>query len=244
MKKFIPLALLLVGLLVLGGVFVFIRGRGKDTDDLEFEEEVAEVELEKRPVATLTPSSDGHWLKLRIEKIVIKAETLDYELLYKVPDGRTQGVPGVINLDSEEDIERDLLLGSESSGKFRYDEGVERGTLTLRFRNSKGKLVAKFMTEFHLQTGVDTLNSLDDKFSYKMDEESDEHFITMETFGLPKDFDGDISSGPYGVFSSSTGDIGGIVSLGGGNIFVLDGSNWIELDQGIAEDIGTFVSSN
>ena len=63
--------------------------------------------------------------------------------------GIQQGVPGTAKLDGG-DIERKMLLGSESSGKFRYDEGVKGGTLTLRFRNSKGRLIGKLSTEFTL----------------------------------------------------------------------------------------------
>ena len=158
MKRFLPIFLVLLGILVLAGVYFFVIKGKKETDVVQ-EEETARIEvpLGERPVASLTPSSDGHWLKMVIEKIAIDAATLDYELLYKLPDGRTQGVPGTIKLEGQDSIERDLLLGSESSGKFRYDEGVENGTLTLRFRNQKGKLIVKFATEFHLQSETSSL---------------------------------------------------------------------------------------
>src|SRR3972149_8163539 len=162
MKKFLPLIFLLLGVLVLVGVFFLIKGKKEVPQDEE--EKVPEIAFENRPITSLTPSEDGHWLKLQIDKVKIKAKSLDYELLYKLPDGRTQGVPGTVDLSSTTKIERDLLLGSESSGKFRYDEGVEEGTLTLRFRNSKGILTAKFLTEFSLISDTKTLSSIDGKF--------------------------------------------------------------------------------
>lgn len=148
MKKYLPLILIGVGILVLIGGFLFVRSsRNKGG---EGEESVKEIPAEQRPLVSLTPSGDGHWLKLKIEKIKVeKAASLDYELLYSLPDGRTQGVPGTVKIDGK-DIERDLLLGSESSGKFRYDEGVTGGTLTIRFRDSKGKLIGKLSTKFTL----------------------------------------------------------------------------------------------
>src|SRR3990172_269662 len=201
MKKFLPIFILLLGVGVLIGAFFLIRGRGeKEEGD---EEEVIEVAFDKRPVTTLPPSSDGHWLKLRIEKLGDLGESLDYELLYQLPDGRTQGVPGSITLGTEATIERDLLLGSESSGKFRYDEGVTGGTLTLRFRNSKGKLTAKFLTEFSLISDTKSLSSSDGKFKYELTKSSKDFFIVMGTFGAPLGYSGQPSSGPYGVFSSS-----------------------------------------
>lgn len=165
-----------------------------------------EVSLEDRPVVSLTPSVDGHWLKLSIEKFKIDAESLDYELLYDLPDGRTQGVPGTVALEGKSKIERDLLMGSESSGKFRYDEGVEEGDLTIRFRNDKGKLLVKFATKFHLQSGSKSLTSIDTKFSYTFDKKpAKAFFVTMETFGLPEGTSvSEVTAGPYGIFTSAS----------------------------------------
>lgn len=148
-KKYLPFILVGVGVLVLVGAFLFIRSSKKVGIE---DETVKEIPVEQRPLVSLVPSSDGHWLKLKIEKIkVVKAASLDYELLYSLPDGRTQGAPGTIKLDGN-DIVRDLLLGSESSGKFRYDEGVSGGTMTIRFRDSKGKLIGKLSTKFTMSS--------------------------------------------------------------------------------------------
>ncbi len=150
MKKLLPIILFLVGLVVFAGVYFFVIKGKKVSEEVE-DEPVAEIPAEMRPFASLTPSSDGHWLKLLIRDIKIEAVSLDYELLYKTREGNTQGVPGTIKLEGQTQIERDLLLGSESSGKFRYDEGVSEGSLTLRFRNEKGKLVGKLSTDFTLE---------------------------------------------------------------------------------------------
>lgn len=149
MRKYLPLILIGVGLVVLVGGFLFIKSRNKGGEE---EEVVKEIPADQRPLVSLIPSSDGHWLKLKIEKIRVQgAKSLDYELLYSLPDGRTQGVPGTVKIEGK-DIERDLLLGSESSGKFRYDEGVTGGTMTIRFRDTKGKLIGKLSTKFTLSS--------------------------------------------------------------------------------------------
>jgi len=148
-RKYLPLILIGVGLVVLVGGFLFIKSRNKGGEE---EEVVKEIPADQRPLVSLIPSSDGHWLKLKIEKIRVQgAKSLDYELLYSLPDGRTQGVPGTVKIEGK-DIERDLLLGSESSGKFRYDEGVTGGTMTIRFRDTKGKLIGKLSTKFTLSS--------------------------------------------------------------------------------------------
>lgn len=244
-KKYLPLLLVVLALGILTSIVLIVRSRNKSVPEVSETSTVQEVSLEKRPIASLTPSSDGHWLKLIIEKLEIKAESMDYELLYDLPDGRTQGVPGTIELKDEEKIERDLLLGSESSGKFRYDEGVKEGQLTLRFRDGKGKLVAKFTTKFHLQNLAKELTSIDEKFSFISTKgASKDFFVTMETFGIPANAIGTVMSGPYGVFSSATSVVPGTVKLGSGTLYRAEGSKWEKLEEGKAASIGIFLETS
>lgn len=223
--------------------FIFLKNKKKAP--IEEEETVAEIPFEKRPFTTLTPSEDGHWLEMKIDGIKVDAESLDYELLYKLPDGRTQGVPGTIQIEGGKDIERKLLLGSESSGKFRYDEGVENGTLTLRFRNGKGKLVGKLTTDFHLQEADDVLTSSDGKFKYEFDKTPKRgFFVVMNTFGVPQAFSKTVKSGPFGVFSSLETELSGTVKMDGNVLYELAEGDWQKLEGGKAADLGIFVSSN
>jgi hypothetical protein len=214
MKKYLPIIPVVLGILVLIGAFMWVRGRKTaDTANLPTnEEEVAEIPFESRPFTSLTPTEDGHWLNLHIDPVKLAGATsLDYELLYTVEDGRTQGVPGTVKISSGEAIERELLLGSESSGKFRYDEGVSEGILTLRLRNSQGKLIGKLSTKFHLQSNTDSLESLDSDFKYILDETpEDVHFVTMQTFGTPSSADGaNNNSIVIGIFASSEEEFSG-----------------------------------
>lgn len=202
-KKYLPLIFVGIGVLILIIVFVFIK-RSINKEGVTDEEVATEIAFNNRPVASLTPSGDGHWLKLRVDMITLaKASSLDYELLYGLPDGRTQGVPGSVDLNDQVMFERDLLLGSESSGKYRYDEGVSDGSLTIRIRDSKGKLLAKFSTKFNLQSGVQELDSVAGDFKYTLANKSKGiYFVTMETFGLPDRSITSVEKGPYGVFAS------------------------------------------
>lgn len=150
MKKYLPFILLGVGLLaVIIGIIVVKNLKKQGTDD-ESDIAVPEIPADQRPSVSLTPTNDGHWLNFVVSKTNVKgAASMDYELVYSVKNGGQQGVPGTVKLDGS-NVERKLLLGSESSGKFRYDEGVETGTMTLRFRNSSGKLIGKLSTTFTL----------------------------------------------------------------------------------------------
>jgi hypothetical protein len=134
-------------------VFFVAKGmKGGGTSVTEEEAVVPEIPLDQRPSISLTPTSDGHWLNFIVKNIKVKdASSMDYELLYTTGAGIQQGVPGTVKLDGA-DVERKLLLGSESSGKFRYDEGVKDGTISIKFRNSAGKLLGKLSTTFSLGT--------------------------------------------------------------------------------------------
>ena len=245
MKRYLPLLFFLSGTLLLIGTLYFFVLRKPATEETKEEEGLTEVSLIDRPIASLTPTQDGHWLKLRIEKLLSAADSLDYELLYTLPDGRTQGVPGTIDLKGESEIERDLLLGSESSGKFRYDEGVETGTLTLRFRNDKGKLLARFSTKFHLQFATKDLSSVEGKFSYMLDKlPAKTFFVTMETFGVSTNAPGTVTGGPYGIFSSGSSAFPGTAKLSGGALYTLEGASWTKLTEGEASDIGVFITTS
>lgn len=241
MKKYLPIVIVaLVVLLVIVGAFFILRGRGASSV-VDEEANLREIPLNERPFTSLTPKEDGHWLKLSIESIkVADAKKLDYELLYKTKEGTTQGVPGSLTLADGAKVERDLLLGSESSGKFRYDDGVEEGTLTLRFRNEKGKLIGKLSTNFHLQKAASVLNSVDNNFKYSLDKvPGSDFFVTMETFGLPKEL-ANVDSGPYGIFASSADTFAGMVELSG-KVTRYDGNAWIEIGDNKSTNIGVFV---
>ncbi|OGM09044.1 hypothetical protein A2159_01510 [Candidatus Woesebacteria bacterium RBG_13_34_9] len=206
MKKFLPLIILILGIGVL--ITVFFVNKSKNTSENSFTQEekaLIDVPLEKRPVVSLTPTSDGHYLKLKIEKLnLFNAVSLDYKLEYKVPGNPDQGVPGMVKLTGKDIFEADLLLGSESSGKYRYDEGVEQGSITLSYRNADGKLLARFKSDFHLQSDVGELTSLDGKFNYTLDKtQKGVFYITMPTIGNPdSSFTAVISKDGYAVFAS------------------------------------------
>ena len=237
MKKFLPIILFVVGLIVLLLVYFLVIKSPKKNKTVEDDSaSLIEVSLNERPVVSLTPTTDGHWLNLKIEKIKIPgAFSMDYELLYNLPDGRTQGVPGSITLNGQTLIERELLLGSESSGKFRYDEGVKEGTMTIRFRNDKGKLTARFTTKFALLSGTKVLESVDQAFIATLSKTTKGYFVVMETFGVPKEAPGDVKSGPYGLFYSEDTSLSGEAKMGDYTTYIYKDTNWQKgsFDSGI-----------
>lgn len=216
MKKKLPFILLGAGVLVLLLVFVFTRITGSNSTASNDPEGGREVAFKDRPVVALIPTADGHYLKLKVDKFSnLKATTMDYELLYDTADEITQGVPGTVELEGKDTYENDLLLGSESSGKFRYDEGVEKGSITLRFRDQNGKLLSKFESDFRLLSNTNTLESADGKFVYKTDSEKPNgFFVVMDLIGAERDLPKK-GAPAYTLYASSGNGIGGNVSIEG-----------------------------
>lgn len=242
MKKYLPIIIIVVVvLLLIGGAFLFWQGRRatKTEPGLEPEGVLIETTLEERPYITLTPSSDGHWLTIDVSRIK-DADSLEYELLYNTESGATQGSINSVKLKGETTYTKKILLGSESSGRFKYDEGVTQGTLTLRLRGGPG--TRKFVTEFHLQQGDKELTSIDNNFTLTGTLTPTLFYVTMHTIGLPGEFEGEVIAGPYEAFSSGVNTVkNGIVSLKlpegieEAKLYSWSGTSWVEEEAEIEE---------
>ena len=116
--------------------------------------------------------------------------------------------------------------------------------MTIRFRNRDGKLLIKFSSDFHLQSGDQELTSIDGVFSLNFEVTPDGYFVTMPTIGIPGKDTGDAKEGPYGVFSSETSFPQGEVTVGGGNVYLLEEGDWKMLEDNNTGAIGIFISAS
>ena len=247
MKKFAPVIIVLVvfALLAGGGFYVYKSFFGAPKEVVE--DEGPELDASLRPFVTITPTEDGHYMDLTISNINVPgAKKMEFELFYTTGEGNNQGTTGKVTLKGNDLVKNQILLGSESSGKFRYDQGVELGTLTIKFRDENGKNIGRTATTWRLQHGTRDLASSDGKFKYTLSEDSDAYFVTLITMGLPKQFDGTTSLESYGVFTSSEDPIAGTVSLGEGNLNMWNSQKevWESVSNNLSENTGIFISSN
>lgn len=250
MRRYLPIFLSVAAILVvIGAIFAFLNLRAQKQG--EAGEEVApQISQDLRPFTTLSPGStgtcvggspDGSWLKLSVSDI--KFPALEYIVLYQTEEGVGQGVPSsLIDLQGETTLSRDILLGSESKGRCKYDKGVEQGSLTIKFRTVEGKFLGKLETDWNLQTKDTTLTSVDGKFKLTARTVPTGFFLTTNTFGLPAFAPGEIIGGPYGVFGSKTTQVSGTVEIEGeGTIYVWDGNSWEKLADGKTSTLGIFI---
>lgn len=205
--KFLSLALL-----VLASSF-FLSGCGKKTTQTNNQPtgnntkkpttELVLSESEK-PIISLIPRADGHELKLKLENIPSSVNQIDYELIYSASDNglvMEKGVGDTVKNVSKI-LEKDLLLGTASCTngcKYKYDEGVNSGTLSLTLYTSDNQSTT-FESPFILKTSADIKKD----GGFKLDTES---FSVKATTTTKSDYFVVVKNYPsyYSVFSSGTG---------------------------------------
>lgn len=218
---------------------------------------------DKAPFTTLTITPDkksgsvsGHTFTMNITGLDASQKTLEYVLLYDLPDGRQQGIPGSIALEGKSSLTRDDLLMGSCSKVCRFDDGVKKGTIELTYRNEMGDATGDALGDWHLQSGEKILTSVDNTFEFQTPKAPAGWVVTMTSFGLPAKINGRLLVGPFTLTSSSTLKTPGTVtfkSSGAGQgaaISMWDGSSWRPLatksasGDSISADapsLGTFV---
>lgn len=246
MKKVLPIFfIVLIGFLVGGAVVWFLKPPSSEekkeaqTGKTVKEEKVgSELPLEERPYVTLTPGLSCEYT-LNINGIKGFPSQLEYEVVYQVDSGITQGVPGTIKLAGKSSIARDLLFGTESSGNRRCDKGVREGTVTIKYRDEDGKLAGKIESNFRVYESAKAIK-LDD-FNFDLGKISTGKYVVMSTIGLPGKAPGRVTAGPFGVFGAKSKVSAEVTVSGGGDIYMWDSSKWIKLEDGKTTLLGTFI---
>ena len=81
---------------------------------------------------SLTPRYDKKAATLKIKRVSERIDTAEYEFQYETIDGKNQGVLGRIDLSTQKDILKEILLGTCSKNVCRYDTAT-KGILTIKF---------------------------------------------------------------------------------------------------------------
>lgn len=257
LKFIIPGVLLLV---VLGWLF-WPSKKTKTTTSAPTKkmEEINKIAMADRPYVTLIPREDGKEVKMTIA-LVKDATNLEYEMEYQA-ESLIQGVFGTIDLVKEPaPVAKDLLFGSCSKGKCRYDEGVSGGSLTLRFDGGSAPFALK--TDFNLQNMFDRQGKFVSKDSKAvMDVGSkglpnNTYMIVAGTLGLPTEVEGEVLSGPYAFLAAASPVLKGATltiqskeDLTGAKLLWWNGKSYTELKSTLADGkisapvtgLGTFL---
>lgn len=246
MKKII---LILIILAVLGGGFfaykaISSKKQASKKVVQKKKPEVNLIEMEKRPYITLVPREDGHEVSMTIADLKLKETDLEYEMEYQAGN-MLQGAGGRIDFTEEKPpVSKNLLFGSCSKGKCKYDEDVSSGSLTLYFSGKEDYGLKGDFTIAKMEEAEGVFNSRDVKVSLNVGEKGldDEVFVVvLYTMGLPAEVDGEVIAGPYGFFTSQEQSLKEaeltFKSSEQGDLKILgwDGSQWQEYETKVAD---------
>lgn len=226
-----------------GGFFAFKQlskppqqaERGNETVD-----EVKELALEDRPYTTLVPGPSCEYT-FTVSKIKNSPVSVEYEIVYKNGDGVTQGATGTLKPSGSSSVTKKILFGSESSGKRRCDPGVSGGSITLRYRDSDGKLKSKIASNF---AQVEDSSSLSvDTITVNLGKAVKGKYLVMGTMGIPGAAPGKVTEGPYGVFTNvSTPVVPTITITGSGDLYAWVGS-WAKVTNNKPSNLSALILS-
>lgn len=204
-----------------------------------------ETSIMERPFVNLVPTTDGHWVNLEISNIEAGAKSIDYELIYFAGDIGNKverGVAGSVELKGEKSLTRKILFGSESCTvrcKYRFDENVSEGSLTLKIRKEHG--TDKYESAYRLQKGKEGKEGLttgDGNIKFVANNLGpNTYFLTISTIGIPVPLPGVIAAVPYGIFPTMGAK--GVVSFKTtdqtAKIYFWNNNKWEELDSSFVD---------
>ncbi|KKS03528.1 MAG: hypothetical protein UU56_C0019G0006 [Candidatus Curtissbacteria bacterium GW2011_GWA2_41_24] len=126
--------------IVVAVYFLFIFQKGPKTvkpQEVSGEvKELSEIDLNKRPFVTLTPTSDGAEILISIENMS-SFDRIEYELTYLADNPQIagekiqRGSTGTDVNTKEQKYKKSILLGTASKGTRSPDKGVTDGILTM-----------------------------------------------------------------------------------------------------------------
>jgi len=205
-------------------------------------ETVNQLALEKRPYIIIEPKSKtrpqdyGYWMTTTISN-ASNYQFCEYEVEYQ-SSNLIQGFMHRFDISGKDKISQEGFFGSESKGKYKYDEGVKSGSVLLKFfKNDKDYDILK--TYFNWLKVVDqdgVFISNDAKASLKIDSSDlkpTDYLVVFSTLGLPKNIKGTVLSLPYGFYSRRPTKLKSAVltikskkDLTGAKILGWNGNNW------------------
>lgn len=145
----IAAGVILVVLIV--GFFVLNLSKGKKamTDKEEvLPQQEALPTVDSNVSVDLTADKAKQQVTLTIDGIPSGTESIEYELSYNAEGDIPKGVIGTIPVEGESSVERDITLGTCSSGTCVYDKGVSSINVSLKFQTSAG--ASLFEKEFEI----------------------------------------------------------------------------------------------
>jgi hypothetical protein len=146
-----------IAVLLVSGVYIYsMRAKGVAPGGVAEPTLTAAEQLpvEKQPKIEMTFSSDAHFVTVNLTNLY--AAQMEYNLIYDalIKKVRNQtGVNDTQDVSGKTSYTKKQLLGSESSGKFTYHEGIQNATMELILRDEQGRSVFNATYPFEVSAG-------------------------------------------------------------------------------------------
>jgi len=209
MKKYLPLLIVAILVLVAGGVYFFSKANANDQepDLVETPPTISKVNslaIAKRPYVELIPHSNlsrCNGVDMNITNFKNGEKLVEYELEYTT-EKMIQGVFGRRELTGEEQKHQPLEFGTCSRGTCRCDDDITGGSLKLSFTGKEDYVLKGDFSVQNVGDKDDVITSRDARF--KMDFSSSladsADVLVTSTFGFPAEVSQKVILGPYGIF--------------------------------------------
>ncbi|MBP7875766.1 hypothetical protein KA012_02100 [Candidatus Woesebacteria bacterium] len=231
----------LVGLLILGGVSLYLNFQKKSAAVAPTPEpakrRVVEptniIPVAERPVVYVMPEADGRNLTLEVVSVKKPATSVEYELEYQAGE-LLQGVNGALDLASLPAKTTQLMGSCSAGGKCSYHENVKGGSLLLKFIAAENYSLKQDWKYIDNKAKETAFSSKDAKFQLESkDLATTRYLVIYNSPGYPEGLSGTVVSDPYTIQTSSP--LKGAASLTmrateEGNLVIMgfDGSKWTE----------------
>lgn len=183
-------------LLILGVYFLFVFQKGakerKPGEEAGEVKSIDQIDVDKRPYVTLTPTSDGAEIIFSMENMG-EFDQIEYELTYLADNPQIagekiqRGSTGVDVNTKEPKYKKNILLGTASRGVRSPDKGVQDGELVLHL--FKGDTEYQSKTPWDMIVAGSTSGKIVDRlgnFSIDLPAFGEDHyFILANTVGIP-----------------------------------------------------------
>ena len=171
--------------------------------------ELSEIDLNKRPYVTLTPTSDGAEILISIESMS-SFDRIEYELTYLADNPQVagekiqRGSTGTDVNTKEQKYKKSILLGTASKGTRSPDKGVSDGKLTMHL--FKGDIEYQSETNWDLEQSATSSTTFKDRSgNFQMTVPSlgkNYYVIISDTVGAPANDQFDIANVVFPVYGS------------------------------------------
>jgi hypothetical protein len=157
MKKTSIIGLILIAVGI-GAWFVFGKGKSgssQTTPTPTFSPAAEQLTPDKQPKVSLQFSSDAHYVTVNLRNL--QADILEYSLEYDAIVKKNKinsGVSGGGKISGKSEFTQKQLLGSESSGKFTYHEGIQNAFMKVTLRDSANRSVFAAIYPFSISAGA------------------------------------------------------------------------------------------